>query len=190
MVLKAQKVVPVPTLLFSAGEAAGRVVRLEAEVATIGRRADSTILLPDPRVSRVHALIRRQLGVMILTDLGSVAGTEVNDKRIVGPVALRHGDTLAFGPVRARFEDPARASVQQDPTLVLDLPRSPGQPHLSPRQKQVLALMAQGLTNSEIGADLGVTERTIKAYAQELYDKLGVRNRAGAVAEAAKLGML
>ena len=42
----------------------------------------------------------------------------------------------------------------------------------------------------EIGDELGVTERTIKAYAQELYDKLGVRNRAGAVAEAARLGML
>jgi hypothetical protein len=44
----------------------------------------------------------------------------------------------------------------------------------------VLELMAEGMTNSEIGEQLGVTERTVKAYAQELYDKLGVRNRAGA----------
>jgi DNA-binding NarL/FixJ family response regulator len=54
----------------------------------------------------------------------------------------------------------------------------------------VLELMAEGMTNAEIGDQLGVTERTVKAYAQELYDKLGVRNRAGAVAEAAKLGLL
>ncbi len=190
MVLKAQKIVPVPTLLFSEGEAAGRVVRLEQAVATIGRRAGSTILLGDPRVSRVHAVMRTENGAVILTDLGSSAGTEVNGTRITGPTAINHGDVVAFGPVKGRFEDPARASVQEDPTMVLDMPRNEGQPHLSPRQQQVLHLMAEGLTNSEIGAKLGVTERTIKAYAQELYDKLGVRNRAGAVAEAAKLGML
>jgi DNA-binding NarL/FixJ family response regulator len=50
--------------------------------------------------------------------------------------------------------------------------------------------MAQGKTNNEIGAELGVTERTVKAYAQELFDKLGARNRAGAVAEAARLHLL
>ncbi|NIX20517.1 MAG: hypothetical protein GWN07_12050 [Actinobacteria bacterium] len=54
----------------------------------------------------------------------------------------------------------------------------------------MLELMAEGMTNSEIGARLGVTERTVKAYAQELYDRLGVRNRAGAVAEAARHGIL
>lgn len=190
MVQKAQKIVPVPTLLFSEGEAAGRVVRLEDEVATIGRRAGSAILLADPRVSRVHAELRVENGTVILTDLGSSAGTTVNGSKITGPTAINHGDAISFGPVKGRFEDPARASVQEDPTMVLDLPKQDGRPHLSPRQQQVLQLMAEGLTNAEIGANLGVTERTIKAYAQELYDKLGVRNRAGAVAEAAKLGML
>lgn len=187
---KAQKVVPVPTLLFSAGGSAGRVVRIEDDTVTVGRRAGNSIVLDDPRVSRVHARLRRELGSLIVTDLGSSAGTTVNGKKIAGPHVVNHGDQVAFGPVVCRFEDPAHAAVAEDATMVIDLPRSEGQPHLSPRQQQVLELMAEGLTNSEIGAKLGVTERTIKAYAQELYDKLGVRNRAGAVAEAAKLGML
>jgi len=187
---KAQKIVPVPTLLFSDGDLSGRVVRLEGMTATIGRRATSDLVLDDPRVSRTHAQLSFEHGIVVVTDLGSSAGTTLNGERIVGATAVNHGDTIGFGPIRARFEDPARASIPEDPTLVLDAPRAEGQPHLSPRQQQVLLLMAEGLTNSEIGAKLGVTERTVKAYAQELYDKLGVRNRAGAVAEAARLGML
>ena len=46
------------------------------------------------------------------------------------------------------------------------------------------------LTNNEIGTRLGITERTVKAYAQELYTKLGVRNRASAVAGAIDAGLL
>ncbi len=190
MVQKAQKVVPVPTLLFSEGSSMGRIVRLEEPTATVGRRQGNTVVLRDPRVSRVHARLSRELGSLIVTDLGSSGGTTVNGKAITGPAAVNHGDTVGFGPVTCRFEDPAYAAVDEDATVVIDLPRAEGQPHLSPRQGQVLSLMAEGLTNAEIGANLGVTERTIKAYAQELYDKLGVRNRAGAVAEAAKLGML
>ncbi len=190
MVQKAQKVVPVPSLLFSDGTSAGRVVRIEDDVVSIGRHVGSSVVLSDPRVSRVHATLERLNGALIVTDLGSSAGTWVNGSRAVGPVAVHHGDRVSFGPVACRFEDPARASVSEDATVVIDMGRQEGQPHLSPRQQQVLLLMAEGMTNAEIGGKLGVTERTIKAYAQELYDKLGVRNRAGAVAEAAKHGML
>ncbi len=190
MVQKAQKVVPVPSLLFGEGASAGRVVRIEEDLVTVGRREGSGIALTDPRVSRVHATIQRLAGTLVVTDLGSSGGTFVNGDRIVGPKAVHHGDLVTFGPVACRFEDPARASIAEDATVVIDTGRAQGQPHLSPRQQQVLSLMAEGMTNAEIGAKLGVTERTIKAYAQELYDKLGVRNRAGAVAEAAKHGML
>ncbi len=190
MVQKAQKVVPVPSLLFSEGTVSGRVVRVEEESLTVGRRAANTLVLSDPRVSRVHATIQRVAGALVVTDLGSSAGTYVNGSRIAGPTAVHHGDVLAFGPVTCRFEDPARASVAEDATVVLDTQADSDAPHLSPRQQQVLSLMAEGMTNAEIGAKLGVTERTVKAYAQELYDKLGVRNRAGAVAEAAKAGLL
>lgn len=190
-VQKAQKVIPVPVLHFTEGPLAGKVIRLERDVATLGRRSDNAYVVADPRVSRVHAEVRREASAVIVTDLGSSAGTKVNGVSIEGPKVIRHGDKVAFGPVTAVFEDPAAASEADDATMVFELPPVVEQgPHLSPRQQQVLELMAKGMTNSEIGAQLGVTERTVKAYAQELYDKLGVRNRAGAVAEAAKLGLL
>jgi pSer/pThr/pTyr-binding forkhead associated (FHA) protein len=189
-VQKAQKIVPVPTLHFSEGSLAGRVVRLDRDVATLGRREDNAYVVPDPRVSRVHAEIRKEASAVIVTDLGSSAGTKVNGEDIDGPKVIRHGDRISFGPVAATFEDPAAASQAEDATMVFEVPKVETGPHLSPRQQQVLELMAEGMTNSEIGEQLGVTERTVKAYAQELYDKLGVRNRAGAVAQGGRLDLI
>ena len=187
---KAAKIVPAPTLHFTDGPLAGKVIRVDQDEATLGRRTDNAYVVSDPRVSRVHAELRKEAGAVIVTDLGSAGGTKLNGEDIVGPTVVNHGDKVAFGPVEAVFEDPAMASKGEDATEVIELPPVETGPHLSPRQQQVLDLMAEGMTNSEIGEQLGVTERTVKAYAQELYDKLGVRNRAGAVAEAAKLGIL
>jgi DNA-binding CsgD family transcriptional regulator len=187
---KARKVVPMPSLTFRTGPLAGKSVALNESEGTIGRREDCTWVIEEPRVSRLHASIRKDSGAVILTDLGSSAGTKVNGDELGGPRVLRHGDRVAFGPVEAVFEDPAAAAQDEESTMVFEVPKVESGPHLSPRQQQVLELMAEGMTNNEIGEELGVTERTVKAYAQELYDKLGVRNRAGAVAEAAKLGLL
>jgi DNA-binding CsgD family transcriptional regulator len=191
-VQKAKKVIPVPTLHFSEGTQAGRTIRLDHEVGTVGRREDNAYVIQDPRVSRVHAEIRRVSSAVIVADLDSSAGTSVNGELITGPCSLHHGDRVAFGPVVTVFEDPAVAAQHEDETLVLTLPTVDelDAPHLSKRQLEVLQGMAQGKTNNEIGADLGVTERTVKAYAQELFDKLGARNRAGAVAEAARLKLI
>jgi len=192
-VQKARRVVPVPSLHLAEGPQAGRTIRLDHELGTIGRREDNAYVLADPRVSRVHAEIRRVASAVIVTDLDSSAGTTVNGERLTGPHALHHGDRIGFGPVIVSFEDPAVAATDQDETLVLSMSRvveDLDSPHLSPRQLEVLKGMAEGKTNSEIGAVLGVTERTVKAYAQELFDKLGARNRAGAVAEAARLKLI
>lgn len=189
-VQKAKKIVPAPTLHFSEGDLAGKVIRLDRDEATIGRREDNAYVLPDPRVSRVHAKITKEAGSVIITDLGSSGGTRVNEDEVSGSSVINHGDTVSFGPVTATFEDPAQAATGEEETQVFEVPQVETGPHLSPRQQQVLELMAEGMTNKEIGNELGVTERTVKAYAQELYDKLGVRNRAGAVAEAAKVGLL
>ena len=57
--------------------------------------------------------------------------------------------------------------------------------HLSMREQEVLALVALGLTNREIGQELYLSEQTIKTYVRRLYTKLGVRNRAQAALRAA-----
>jgi DNA-binding CsgD family transcriptional regulator len=58
------------------------------------------------------------------------------------------------------------------------------------REHEVLALLAEGASNRQIAADLGISENTVKFHLQALYRKLGVSSRAGAVFEAMKLGEL
>jgi pSer/pThr/pTyr-binding forkhead associated (FHA) protein len=187
---KARKVAPTPTLTVREGELAGTVIRLSEDEGTIGRREDNTYVIPDPRVSRLHASVRKEAGSYVVTDLGSSAGTKVNGEEISGPHVLHHGDVITLGPIPFAFEDPSKMGSDDEATMVFEVPDTPVGPSLSPRQQQVLEGMSAGKTNKEIGEDLGVTERTVKAYAQELYDKLDARNRAGAVAEAMKRGLL
>ncbi|MGC0418822.1 response regulator [Embleya sp. AB8] len=61
---------------------------------------------------------------------------------------------------------------------------------LSPREAQVLRLVAAGSTNREAAATLFVSEATVKTHLLHLYGKLGVRDRAAAVAEAYRRGLL
>lgn len=53
---------------------------------------------------------------------------------------------------------------------------------LTPRERELLAMLAQGLTNFEIAGKLKVSPNTVKFHLRNLYDKLQIRNRAEAVA--------
>lgn len=48
---------------------------------------------------------------------------------------------------------------------------------LSPRERELVALVARGLRNREIAAELGITEGTVKVYLHGVFEKLGVANR-------------
>jgi len=64
-------------------------------------------------------------------------------------------------------------------------PRRPaGRPSLTPRERQVLGLVARGATNAEIAGELGVGSETVKTLLSRAFAKLGVRRRAEAVAVA------
>ena len=52
---------------------------------------------------------------------------------------------------------------------------------LSPRERQVLDLFAQGRSNREVAQQLGISYMTVKQYAHNIYHKLDVRNRVAAV---------
>jgi len=61
---------------------------------------------------------------------------------------------------------------------------------LSPREVEVLHLLARGLSNKEIGAQLGVVEGTVKIHITNIFGKLGVSDRTQALIEAVKRGIV
>ncbi len=61
---------------------------------------------------------------------------------------------------------------------------------LSPRERQVIELMAEGLTNKEIAARLSLSIHTVVEYVGDIYGKLHVNTRAGAVAKAFRSGWM
>lgn len=60
---------------------------------------------------------------------------------------------------------------------------------LSARERQVLELVASGLSNQEIGLKLGLAEKTIKHYMTNILTKLQVRSRVEAALLAVKVGL-
>jgi two-component system nitrate/nitrite response regulator NarP len=60
---------------------------------------------------------------------------------------------------------------------------------LSPRERQLVALVAQGLRNREIATELGITEGTVKVYLHAIFDKLGVANRTELAVRAGEGGL-
>jgi DNA-binding NarL/FixJ family response regulator len=61
---------------------------------------------------------------------------------------------------------------------------------LSPREAQILALLAEGLVNKQIAARLGISRHTVKTHLAALFQKLGVSTRAEAVATGARAGVI
>jgi LuxR family maltose regulon positive regulatory protein len=61
---------------------------------------------------------------------------------------------------------------------------------LSKRELEILALMAQGLTNIEIAQQIFISDQTVKVHTRNIYGKLGVNSRRQAVAKARALGLL
>ena len=61
---------------------------------------------------------------------------------------------------------------------------------LTPREREILMLLGEGLVNKEIGVRLGVSEHTVKTHLAAVYEKLDVSNRAEAVATGLRLGLI
>lgn len=116
------------------------------------------------------------------------------------------GDALGAGArgVLSRGGDPARLAaalravpaglVVVDESLAggLGTPRSPESvpDGLSPREHEVLELLAEGLPNKLVADRLGISEHTAKFHINAIFDKLGVTSRTEAVVRAVRLGWL
>jgi DNA-binding NarL/FixJ family response regulator len=91
----------------------------------------------------------------------------------------------------------ARGERVVSPEIAMELAgswRSEGHPRrqvsLTPRETEVLSLIAEGMTNQQVGTELGLSARTIKTHVQNLLTKLNAPDRTGAVARAFRIGLL
>ncbi|WP_433500102.1 response regulator [Sphaerimonospora sp. CA-214678] len=96
-------------------------------------------------------------------------------------------DLLAAIAAAARGETVLSPSVATK--LVTHL-RSPVTGSLSKRETEVLALVARGLTNADIGKALFISETTVKTHLLRIFTKLGVSDRTAAVTTALERGLL
>jgi pimeloyl-ACP methyl ester carboxylesterase/DNA-binding CsgD family transcriptional regulator len=84
---------------------------------------------------------------------------------------------LEHEPAWQRFEEEVLAFVQQDQVAMNDSVFAA----LSGRERQVLTVMAEGLSNAEIAERLQISEKTVRNHASNIFDKLGVWSRAQAI---------
>jgi DNA-binding NarL/FixJ family response regulator len=124
------------------------------------------------------------------------------DERIVGAVQAGAQGYLLKGVPREEIFNAIRVvhaggSLLQ-PVVASKLLRQVIQDHdghsspdaLTPREQNVLQLLAQGLQNKEIAAELVITERTVKFYVSSILSKLGAGNRTEAVTLAVQRGLV
>lgn len=168
----------------SVADAVDACVRLKPNVALLDIR------LPDGSgLDACRQILRRapETRVLMLTSM--------IDERLVDE-ALRAGahgyllkDIDGRGLVTA-IRDVAAGKSILDPAVtarVMQMARasSPGRDAfdtLSPQEKRVLALIAEGCTNKEVGVRLGLSDKTVKNYLSTVFEKLQVSRRAEAAA--------
>src|SRR5271170_6632585 len=78
-------------------------------INSLGRHPNNSIQLLDKIVSKEHCIVEQRDGQFILRDLGSLNGTYINGERVRGEQLLRHGDEIALGSTRARYDDGSSA---------------------------------------------------------------------------------
>jgi DNA-binding NarL/FixJ family response regulator len=131
-----------------------------------------------------------QMGIVVLT---MYAG----DEHLFG--ALEAGAS-AFVPKDAPADDVVaaarHAAASPDAFSAADLANAmkrrlaPSGPQISPREREVLGLLADGLAVSQIARKLYISESTAKTHISKLYEKLGAGNRAQAIMSAMRMGLI
>ncbi|SDF04446.1 DNA-binding response regulator, NarL/FixJ family, contains REC and HTH domains [Terriglobus roseus] len=130
----------------------------------------------------LEALSQLRLAARFLLVTRDMDVTELHDVLDVGVsgVVLKHGDPRhLLHAIRAVAEGNQwwdESALRQLPTPVRQSAEMHA-PALTVRQQQILQHILDGLSNKEIGAELGVSETAVKASIQELFHKAGVRTR-------------
>ena len=113
---------------------------------------------------------------------GFVLKTSVSEELLQAIHAVARGETFLSKSVSSIVMD----RITRPNTLQTDNPID----SLSPREKEIMQLIAEEHTSSEIGKILVISEKTVEKHRANLMDKLHVRNLAGLVRLAIKYGLI
>jgi DNA-binding NarL/FixJ family response regulator len=114
---------------------------------------------------------------------------DVTPEHLIAAVQLvRTGDALLAPTITRRLVE--RFAPSSDHTAAV--PGSPGcdLSALTPREREVLGLVARGMSNAEIAATLTLSEATVKTHVARILTKLGLRDRVQAVVLAYETGLV
>jgi len=168
------------------------IVGSAAEALELSERRRPDLVLTDYRLSDGIGteLVRRLRRIGVAAPAVVMTSNPEPGLNDLAREAGAQGTSLKSGKVDELLST-LRAVAQGKPSFDTRHPRrAPGQAALSPREREVIRLVATGATNREIARALGVGEETVKTLLTRTFDKLGVRRRAQAVAAAHKLGLL
>ncbi|MGH3035508.1 MAG: response regulator [Gaiellaceae bacterium] len=163
-----------------------------AEALELARRRRPDLMLVDyrlpDRAGTEHVRDLRQQGI----DIPAVLMT-ANAERGLNEAAREagaQGSVLKSGKIDELL-GALRSVLAGEPAFDPRHPRRPpGRAALSPREREILRLVAGGATNREIASKLEVGDETVKTLLARTFAKLGVRRRAEAVSAAYSRGLL
>jgi DNA-binding NarL/FixJ family response regulator len=137
------------------------------------------VLLLDAEADEVGEWIRRGAGAVLPRD---AEGGEI----LAAIEAVRAGLVVVPAPV-------AHTLISTTPRATARLTGGVATPpvaSLSPREREILALLAEGMGNKIVAARLGISEHTVKTHVASIFQKLGADTRAEAVAIGARSGLI
>ncbi|MEU4699096.1 response regulator transcription factor [Nonomuraea dietziae] len=168
-----------------------------AQAVELARALEPDVILMDLRMPRmdgvaaIKELARLGIAARVLVLTTYDTDSDVLPAIEAGATGYLLKDALREELMRA-VEAAARGEAVLSPsvaTRLLSQVRTPADP-LSAREREILELIAQGATNREAAARLFISEATVKTHVLHIYTKLGVNDRAAAVAVAYQRGLL
>jgi DNA-binding NarL/FixJ family response regulator len=181
----------VTSITMPAGELTGIELTAKAVARVPGLKV--IVLTSDDDVSQIDAAFSAGAVAYVVKtadaeELGAVIQQAFSDSIFLPPLASAPAPVPAAGP--AQTETVTAPPPRLPPPALTTGTQTVGGVDLTPREVEILQLVAQGLSNSELAERLWVSDQTVKFHLSNVYRKLNVESRAKASRWAAVNGLL